>query len=72
MHGLSFPRQHVNYWKTVPDAFSTAIEQFTPQMFLLCMATGIMSVLLHNNPYQFNGLGRCFNSAMARIASLGG
>lgn len=26
-------------------------------MFTICMGTGILAVLLHNNPYQFRGLG---------------
>lgn len=57
MHGFKFPRQRINYWRKVPHSGRTAIEHLTPQLFLLCMGTGVLSVLLHNNPYQFNGLG---------------
>lgn len=49
--------QRINYWRQVPSSGRTALEHFTPQMFVICMGTGILSVLLHQNSYQFRGLG---------------
>lgn len=57
MKGLKFPKQRVNYWREVPKSGRTALQNFTPQMFTVCMGTGILAVLLKNNPYQFRGLG---------------
>lgn len=56
-HGFKYPVQRRNYWRDVPDAGTKAIKSFTPQMFTICMGSGILAVLLHNNPYQFKGLG---------------
>lgn len=57
MHGFKIPRPGRNYWREVPHSHSEAVKCFTPQMFTICMGTGILAVLLHNNPYQFDGLG---------------
>lgn len=43
-------------WRTVPNAGSHFIETFNPQMFTMCMGTGILGLALHNLPYQFRGL----------------
>lgn len=32
------------------------LQNFTPQWFSICMDTGIISILLHQLPYQFRGL----------------
>jgi hypothetical protein len=55
-HGWSFPKQRRNYWRETDHAFTTAIEAFTPEMFLFCMGTGGLAVLMHQNNYQFKGL----------------
>jgi hypothetical protein len=60
MGGWSFPKQRRNYWKETDDARTKAIKAFTPEMFMFCMGTGIISVLTHQNNYQFKGLSeRC-------------
>ncbi|WVF70057.1 hypothetical protein IAT40_004844 [Kwoniella sp. CBS 6097] len=56
MHGFQLPRPRRNYWRDVPNSGRTALECFTPQVFTICMGTGIMAVLLQNNPYQFKGM----------------
>lgn len=56
MHGFAIPRPGKNYWKEVPNSGHAALKSFTPQLFTICMGTGILSVLMYNNPYQFRGL----------------
>ncbi|KAF1989368.1 hypothetical protein K402DRAFT_390945 [Aulographum hederae CBS 113979] len=35
---------------------SSAIETFQPVWFAICMNSGLLSILLHNLPYQFSGV----------------
>ena len=38
------------------SAFQNTLENFTPKWFAISMNTGILAILMHKLPYQFNGL----------------
>lgn len=49
--------EKINYWREVPNARQELIKNFTPQLFTLCMGTGVLGVLMRNNGYRFHGMG---------------
>jgi len=62
------PTSYRNYWRDVPDAKREFIKNFTPQLFTLCMGTGVLGVLMRNNAYQFKGMGERFEPRPRRPA----